>query len=159
MAAQQKRHLCRSQRTGVVGVCLRSLQIAVSEPHFEPVFTGDRELTGAHLAHLRPWGALLAPGAQLGQRQLISFRLNLHAAVPQIADPARDSQVQGAAAAGGTKAHSLNAALNDQAPAFDERLDPPGLRTGDEASVIRFGAAASAARHREQIVEELAQWR
>lgn len=136
-----------------VGECRRR-----SVAHLEPVIASDLQLDGLNLQNPGSLGALFTPGAQFRNGMGGTLGLDFHLAVQSVADPAADSQFQGAATAAAAKSHPLDVPFDRQLPALQKRLNPL-LATADEASLEGFGAVASAARHREQIVEELAQWR
>ena len=131
----------------------------VSVAHFEPVVSRDRELAGGHPNHPSARRPDLAPGPQFRQGQRCPFGLNFHTAITEVAHPTADAEIQGAPIAAGAEPYPLNAAFDYPAPAFGEGLDSRGLLAADEALADRFSPASSAARHREQIVVELAQCR
>ena len=85
--------------------------------------------------------------------------MNFNTAVSEVANPAPQSEVQCAPIAAGSKSDSLNPSVDQQPPAFQEGLQPTGLGSVDESPGDGVGSTASASRHREQIIEELAQCR
>ena len=125
--------------------------------HLEPVVAGDRQLARLHSQHLGTRWALLTPGPQLRDGHGSAFGLHLHGSVPAVAHPAAHPQVQSATVAAGPESDSLDLSLDDQAPAFDEGVDALRSRPADEALADGIGPVASASRHRQQIVEQLAQ--
>ena len=125
--------------------------------HLEPVVTGDRQLARLNPQHLSTRWALLTPGSQLRDGHGSALGLHLHSAVLAVANPAADPQVKGAAVAAGPESDSLDLPLDDQAPAFDEGLDALWTSPADEALGDDIRPVASASRHRQQIVEQLAQ--
>ena len=130
-----------------------------SVAHLKPIITGHWQLAQLNSQHLCSRGTLLAPGPQLGNRQGRPLGLYFNTAVTQVADPAPQSEVQCAPIAAGSKADPLDPPVDQQPPAFEEGLQPSGLRSVDEPPGYGIGSAASASRHREQIIEELAQCR
>ena len=131
----------------------------VSVAHFEPVIARDRELAGGHPNHPGARRPDLTPGPQFRQGQRWAFGLHFHTAITQVPHPAADAEIQGAPIAAGAEPHPLNPAFDYPAPAFDESLDPLGRLAADEAFGDLLSPDSSAARHREQIVVELAQCR
>lgn len=125
--------------------------------HLEPVIAGDRQLARLNSQHLRTRWALLTPGPQFRDGHGSALGLHLHRAVLAVANPAANPQVEGAAVAAGPESDSLDLPQDDQAPAFDEGLDALRARPADEAFADGIGPVASASRHRQQIVEQLAQ--
>ena len=125
--------------------------------HLKPVVAGNRELAGLNPQHLGTRWALLTPGPQFRDGHGSTFSLHLHGAVLAVANPAAQPQVKGAAVAAGPESNALDLPLDDQAPAFDEGLDALRSRPADEALADGIGPVASASRHRQQIVEQLAQ--
>ena len=131
----------------------------ISIPHFEPVIACDGELAWFHPQHSGSRRSDLTPGPKFRQGEWRPFGLHLDTAIALVANPSADAEIQGAPTAAGPEPHLLDAALNHPAPAFDETLDPLGLLAADKPVGDRFSPASSAARHREQIVVELAQCR
>ena len=130
-----------------------------SVAHLEPSITCHRQLAQLNSQNLCSRGTLLTPGPQLRNRQRRSLGLHFNTAVTQVADPAPQAEVQCAPIAAGSKADPLDPPVDQQPPAFEEGLQPSGLGSVDEPPGFGVGSAASASRHREQIVEELAQCR
>ena len=85
--------------------------------------------------------------------------MNFNTAVSEVANPAPQSEVQCAPIAAGSKTNPLNPSMDQQPPALQEGLQSAGLGSVDEPPGYGIGSAASASRHREQIIEELAQCR
>ena len=125
--------------------------------HLEPVVAGDRQLARLNPQHLGTGWPLLTPGPQFRDGHGSALGLHLHRAVLAVANPAAHPQVEGAAVAAAPESDSLDLPLDDQAPAFDEGLDALGARPADEALADGIGPVASASRHRQQIVVQLAQ--
>ena len=112
-----------------------------------------------HAVDLGTGRTLFAPGAQFRNGQGGALRLNFHRAVAQVANPSTHAEVQGTSVAAGSEPHALHPPMNQQAPAFDEGLMADRLGAADKPSFKCIGAVAIASRHREQIVEQLAQCR
>ena len=149
----------RSEIGGAWNPPSQSFRLRVSVAHFEPIVAGNRELAGCHPKHPCTRRPDFTPGPQFRQGQRCPFGLNFHTAITEVAHPTADAEIKGATIAAGAEPHPLNAAFDYPAPAFGEGLDSRGLLAADEALADRFSPASSAARHREQIVVELAQCR
>ena len=125
---------------------------------FKPIIAGDWQLNRQHLLHASTRWSLLAPGSEFGNGVGQTFHLNFNASISAIANPAPQSEIQCSSAASSPETNTLHPSMDDQLPTFHEGLRR-GLTTIHETPVVAFGAVASASRHREQIVVELAQWR
>lgn len=133
-------------------------QRTLSVADFKPIIAGDRQLNRQNLFHSSARWSLLAPGSEFGNGVGQTFHLNFNAAISAIANPAPQSEIECSSAASSAETHTLHPSMDDQLPTFHEGLRP-GLTAIHETSVVAFGPVASASRHREQIVVQLAQWR
>jgi hypothetical protein len=92
----------------------------------------------------------------LVQGHFASLCLNLYAPVFEVANPARKAKVDGSLSATLSESHPLHAAFDEKSPAFFQWL--LSLTRGlYETVAICVATVSRAARHRHEIVEELAQ--
>jgi hypothetical protein len=82
--------------------------------------------------------------------------LYFNSSVTEVSDPAAKTKIEGSLAAAVPKSHPLNSAFDQEAPSFFEWLLAL-TRAPHESAAICVATVSSAARHRHEIVEELAQ--
>ena len=153
----QRLCFCRSQGEGSGQLASQFFSVLVSVAHLKPVISCHRKLAGLNALYPSTRRPLFTPGAQFRQGQRMSLRLNLHASVTEISYPPPDLEIQGAAAAAGSESNPLHTSVNHPSPSLHKWLHPGRLLACYESVGNGVAAASSAARHRQQIVEELAQ--
>ena len=115
------------------------------------------------MLHLSLSGATLTPQSHLSNGLGRTFDLNLNPAVAEIADPSVQPQFRGPSVAAVAEANALNASFNQKSPALLQiparRPFASGTTPVQVVTLLGILTASRAARHRQQIVEQLAQWR
>ncbi|GIR75075.1 MAG: hypothetical protein CM15mP77_2320 [Synechococcus sp.] len=129
-----------------------------SVAHLKPIITGYRQLAQLNRSTCAPGGPCShqARSSEIARRR--PFGLHFNTAVRRLRTQPRNPR-SSAADCSWLENQPLEPVHGSAAPALQEGLQPAGLGSVDEPPGYGIGSAASASRHREQIIEELAQCR
>jgi hypothetical protein len=130
--------------------------VFVLSPNVKPVIASHGDFGQHHpLNGCSAW-TTLAPQTKLVQGHLASFRLNFYLSVFEVSHPTTKAEVEGSSPATVSESHSLHAAFDQEAPALLQGLlSLTGVFY--DFVLICLATISRAARHRHEIVEELAQ--
>jgi hypothetical protein len=130
--------------------------VFVLSPNVKPVIARHGDFGQHHPFDGCSAWATLAPQTKLVQGHLASFRLNFYLPVVEVSHPTTKAKVEGSSPATVSESHSLHAAFNQETPALLQGLLSLTAVFYDVVSICLV-TVSRAARHRHEIVEELAQ--